>query len=138
MKAWVYWHSGIVAATLRSMFETKSFKPIFCCAVFLIRNTVDPSGIYLWNKPVKSPQALFFSWFPFQILNWMLSPKKGGGSWYCVCFFSIYFTHIRRSILKLILYLHNRIFRLYKSLKATYTLSHKIKLTCLTGNKIEN
>ena len=42
-------------------------------------------------------------------------------------------------ILKLIFYSHRtlRIFRMCKSLKATYTFSQKIKLTSLTANKAE-
>ena len=53
--------------------------------------------------------------------------------------FSIYFTHLKLPILKLILNSHNTIFRLCKSLKATCTFSHKEnKLAWLTANKTEN
>ena len=64
-------------------------------------------------------------------------PRKGRGAHFVLIFFSIYFTHVRLPIKKLILHSHNRFFRLCKSLKTTYTFSHKIKLTCLTANKTE-
>ena len=82
------------------------------------------------------PRHPLFSDPRFQNFGLKVVPLERGG-WYCVGFFLIYFTHLKLPILKLILYSHNRIFKLCKSLKTTYTFSHKIKLIFLTPNKTE-
>ena len=82
------------------------------------------------------PRHPLFSDPHFQNFGLKVVPLERGG-WYCVGFFLIYFTHLKLPILKLILYSHNRIFKLCKSLKTTYTFSHKIKLIFLTPNKTE-
>ena len=51
-------------------------------------------------------------------------PEKGRDT---VLVFSQCISHLRLPISKLILHSHSRIVRLCKSLKATYTFSHKIK-----------
>ena len=54
-----------------------------------------PPGKQLWNRLFKFPKTLIFFWSHFKIWEWSLSLQKGMRVWYCVCFFSIYFAHLR-------------------------------------------
>ena len=121
---------GWFVAELRSTFEIKSSKPYYILKSFLTRNTVNSLANICGMDSLSSPRQSFVL-SCFKICDWLLSPQKGGKGWYCVGFFSIYFTHLRLPILKLILHSHNKSckshgLRLCKSLKATYTFSHKI------------
>ena len=109
----IYWNQNVTKLNIKINRSRSTFE-------------IEPSRIILQS---------FFPIPPFQNLVLNVVPLERGGGWYCVGFFLIYFSYIRLSILKPIFHSHNRIFRLYKSLKATYTFSHKINLTCLTANK---
>ena len=110
-------------------------KVIFYFTVFFAKKQRNfPLGKYRWNELFKSSQALIFFLIPFPNLGLNVCPcwGRGGDN---VLVSSQYFTHLRLPILKLILYSHNRIFRLSKSLETTYTFSNKNKLPFLTAKK---
>ena len=91
-----------MAAKLRSEVEIESSKSYFILQFFMTRNTLFPLGKIGTKRclPRKEEEG------------------EGGTGWYYVGFFSIYFTHLRLLILKLILNKHNTIFSLRNLLKA--------------------
>ena len=100
---------GWFAAELRATFEIESSKPYYILQTFLTRNTVNPLANICGIDSLSSPRHSFFFWSHFKIWDWSLSLQKGMRGWYCVRFFSIYFTHLRLPILEFILHSHNRI-----------------------------
>ena len=110
---------GWFAAELRSTIEIESSKPCFILQSFLTRNTVSPLAVICGMDSSSSPRHSFFFWLHFKIWDWSLYAQKVLRGWYCVGFFSIYCIHLRLPILEFIL----------RSLNATYTFNHKIKLT---------
>ena len=95
-----------------------------------VRNAIFYFPVFLEKKHSKptSPQAFIFFWSLFKIWDLMLSPQKGEES-NTVLGFSQYISHTLGCVFYSSFCINiNRIFSLCKSLKATYTLSHKIKL----------
>ena len=79
-------------AELRSTFETES---LFYFTFFFDKKHSKTPRKYLWNRLFKFPKILIFLWSYFKNWDFSLSPKKEMRVWYCVGFFSIYFTQLR-------------------------------------------